>query len=110
MALRQQGMLRAARFAAGLFSAACLNECLESDGSARFASMRTSPTASKSPWPRTATTCWPMALSASPARAMAFTVAALSGPGGAPVLAHGAGIRALEEASARVPKRTHFRC
>ena len=35
MAIRQQAMLRAARFEAGLFSA-CLNECLESDGSARF--------------------------------------------------------------------------
>ena len=34
MAIRQQAMLRAARFEAGLFSA-CLNECLESDGSAR---------------------------------------------------------------------------
>src|ERR1700758_4577853 len=35
MAIRQQAMLRAARFEAGTFSA-CLNECLESDGSARF--------------------------------------------------------------------------
>jgi hypothetical protein len=35
MAIRQQAMLRAARFEAGMFSA-CLNECLESDGSARF--------------------------------------------------------------------------
>jgi hypothetical protein len=35
MALRQQAMLRAARFEAGVFSA-CLHACLESDGSARF--------------------------------------------------------------------------
>ena len=46
MALREQGMRRAARFEAGLFSA-CLNECLESDGSAASLLTRTSPTASK---------------------------------------------------------------
>ena len=35
MAIRQQAMLRSARFEAGLFSA-CLNACFDSDGSARF--------------------------------------------------------------------------
>ena len=35
MAIRQQAMPRSARFEAGLFSA-CLNECLDSEGSARF--------------------------------------------------------------------------
>ena len=64
-----------------------------------FLSRRTSPMASKSPWPRTATTCGRWLLPSGPPEPWHSTVSPISGSGGTPLPPRRGGIRAVEEAA-----------
>ena len=105
MALRRQAMLRAARFEAGLLSA-CLNECLESDGRARFPLHEDITNSIEVTEPQLHVGRW--LLPSGPPEQWHSVVSALPGSGRTPLPTRCGGIRAVEEAAAGAAKRTHF--